>query len=176
MNIYLQILITLIQVLFITRFHLEFSQVNGYIEPVNTLRKMTNPLVMPIKRLIPFLWAKKCASITVAYLITFLAIFFFVPNISLGLALVFSLILLLSTWVSFLQYGMFLYVIGSWVQIPALQKINYFLHNLFSPMLRPIQQILPSFGGLDFSPIAFLFLLSFVNSTLSGLIQRYLLS
>ncbi len=159
------------QVIFIGRFHLELSNINGFIEPVSTIRKLTNPLVMPIKKLLPAT-VKKFSAIIIAYVTTFIVLIIFIPNVAVQNILIWALIMFVGTWISFLQYGMFLFVIGSWVQIPALQRINYLLYGIFEPMLRPIQRILPSFGGLDFSPIVFLLLLSVASSAFSQLVSR----
>ncbi len=158
------ILITLIQALLIIRFHLELASVNALIEPVNTIRKLTNPLVMPVKRLLP--WVKTTAAIWVVWLITVLALLLLFPQAGIN-----SVLFVISTWLMVLQYGMFLYVIGSWIQIPALQRSNYLLYSIFQPMLRPIQKILPSFAGLDFSPMVFLLLVWMAGSFINGLIN-----
>lgn len=165
-------LLMLVQVVLIARFHLELSKVNALVEPISTIRKITNPLVMPVKRMLPMLWAKKAAALIVAVLITVVLVFVFFPQLGLVNSAVTSVVFFISTWITFLQYGMFIYVIGSWIQVPALQRANYLLHGVFQPMLRPIQQILPSLGGLDFSPIVFLLLLSFASSSFSNLVAR----
>ncbi|MBS9777402.1 MAG: YggT family protein [Gammaproteobacteria bacterium] len=167
----LQIILTLIQIIFILRFHLEISQANGFMEPVNTIRKLTNPLALPIKSIIPHYTAKKFAAIIAAFLINTITIWFF-NKAGLANALLVATLFLISTWIMFLQYGMFMYVIGSWIQIPAFQRINYLLHKIFTPMLRPIQQIIPSLGGIDFSPIAFLLLLSLISNAFGNLLTR----
>jgi len=48
--------------------------------------------------------------------------------------------------------------------------IRAFLDRLVQPMLRPIQRVLPTFGGIDFSPIIFLLLLQVVESVLINLL------
>ncbi len=116
------IFITLIQALLLIRFHLELARVNALIEPVNTIRKLTNPLVMPVKRLLPWAWAKTTAAIGVVLLITVLALLLLFPQAGPFNILISSVLFVISTWLMVLQYGMFLYVIGSWIQIPALQR------------------------------------------------------
>ncbi len=164
----IKILLILIQLLFILRFHFELSKMNGFIEPVNTIRRITNPLVLPVKKLIPWQSFKKIAAIIVAFLIGTIIILV-VGRTGLINSLLLELFFLIDTWLMFLQYGMFLFVIGSWIQIPALQRVNYLLYHLFEPMLRPIRSIIPAVGGLDFSPIIFLLALSFIANTFSRL-------
>jgi len=48
----------------------------------------------------------------------------------------------------------------------AVWQISRFLEGVARPILRPIQRLLPSFGGIDFSPIILFILI--------GGIQRYL--
>jgi YggT family protein len=48
----------------------------------------------------------------------------------------------------------------------AVWQISRFLESVARPILRPIQRLLPSFGGIDFSPIILFILI--------GGIQRYL--
>jgi YggT family protein len=40
----------------------------------------------------------------------------------------------------------------------AIWRISRFLDSLVRPILRPIQRLLPSLGGMDFSPIVFFLL------------------
>ena len=54
-------------------------------------------------------------------------------------------------------------VIMSWMQIPPQSSIARVLHMLTEPLLRPLRQILPQMGGLDFSPMILLILLQFLR-------------
>lgn len=49
--------------------------------------------------------------------------------------------------------------------------VRLFLDRLVQPMLRPIQRVLPSFGGLDFSPFILLLALQLVGSVLVSLVR-----
>lgn len=166
---FVKMTILLLQLIFIVRFHLEISQVNAHTEPANTIRKITNPFVLPIKRLIPFGWAKKFAAIKIAYLIAFMVLLIFASSMGIVTFFLQSFFWLARSWLFFLQYGIFIYVIASWIQVPALQRVNYFLYQLFEPVLRPIRQIIPSFGGIDFSPMILLFGLSIGSNLFFGL-------
>ena len=46
--------------------------------------------------------------------------------------------------------------------------IGDFLHRATEPLLRPIRNVLPNFGGLDLSPWAAILLLQFVVAPLLG--------
>ncbi len=144
-----------LQVLFILRFHLELSKINPHTQPASTLRKITNPLVLPLKRLIPGGSMKKVAALIIAYLIAVLILLIFSTMPGLDV-LIQSLLWLVKSWILFLQYGIFIYVIGSWIQIPAMQRSNYFFHCVFEPVLAPIRRVVPAVMGIDFSPLILL--------------------
>ena len=50
----------------------------------------------------------------------------------------------------------FAYILTSWVRLPyspTLNRIQRFLVDVCEPYLRLFRRLLPSFGGLDFSPM-----------------------
>lgn len=49
---------------------------------------------------------------------------------------------------------------------PYVRQITGVLYTLTEPVLGPIRRILPSIGGLDFSPVIVLFLISFLEQSL----------
>ena len=48
--------------------------------------------------------------------------------------------------------------------------VRSFLDRIVQPMLRPIQRILPTFGGIDFSPIVLLLLIQLVETFLINIL------
>jgi YggT family protein len=48
--------------------------------------------------------------------------------------------------------------------------IRSFLDRIVQPMLLPIQRILPSFGGIDFSPIVLFLLIQLVETFLINIL------
>lgn len=174
-------ILILIQVVLIARFHLEISRLNAHIEPISSLRKLTNPLVLPMKRLMPVPWAQKFAAIKVAYLLTLILLIASIGMYGGPIIVAFwlALVRLLLTWVAFLKYGMILFVIMSWVTVfaggssahPLIARTTYVLNGLFQPLLQPIQRVLPGLGGLDLSPLVFFFALLFVEGIIYQLIN-----
>jgi YggT family protein len=50
------------------------------------------------------------------------------------------------------------------------QPIRAFLDRIIQPLLRPIRRFLPTFGGLDFSPIVLLLLVQLVETVLINIL------
>jgi YggT family protein len=68
------------------------------------------------------------------------------------------------------------YILTSWLRLPyspALNRIQRFLYDVCEPYLRIFRRFLPSFGGLDFSPIIALVVLGVVSSIVIRLIDTY---
>ena len=49
---------------------------------------------------------------------------------------------------------------------PLVSALGRFLYRLTEPLLKPIRQFLPDFGGIDISPVVLLLLIWFVENLL----------
>ena len=69
-----------------------------------------------------------------------------------------------------------LYILSSWVRLPYsiwMNRIQRFLYDVCEPYLRLFRRVLPSFGGLDFSPMVAVIVLWIVEQIVVRLIQNY---
>ena len=57
-------------------------------------------------------------------------------------------------------------VLVSWLQLPPSHPIIRFLDTMVEPVLKPIRQVLPATGGLDFSPMVLIVLLQVLKRAL----------
>ena len=48
---------------------------------------------------------------------------------------------------------------------PSVRQIESLLYTVTEPILGPIRRVLPNLGGLDFSPVVVLFLISFLQQS-----------
>ena len=84
------------------------------------------------------------------------------------------LIYFVSPVLGFLVFLIFVWVIMSWLvalnvinlRNPTIRQIYNTIEMLMRPMMAPVQRILPSFGGLDFSPIIVLLILQWMRQWL----------
>ena len=126
--------------------------------------KVTNPLLVPLRRLIPGVLGVDIASVVLALLLQILAIeaYYLVRD---GQLLPFTLALLLSAFelvalvLDIYFWALLIMVILSWVapysNHPAISLIN----SLLQPVLSRIQKLIPPVGGLDFSPMVAMILI-----------------
>ncbi|HVN17081.1 MAG TPA: YggT family protein [Anaerolineales bacterium] len=54
--------------------------------------------------------------------------------------------------------------------LPPYHPVREALDRIVDPMLNPIRRIIPTLGGLDFSPLILIILIQFVTRVLSALI------
>ena len=77
-----------------------------------------------------------------------------------------AIVALISIVASLLFYLVLAYVIMSWLvgfnvinlQNQFVRQVYYGLNNIVDPILAPIRRILPTAGGIDFSPLVLLIL------------------
>ncbi len=144
------------------RFLLQLVRADFYNPISQFIVKATNPILMPLRRIMPSVGSLDIASLLLLYaaeVLLIAAIFWvsgssFIPWASLFIwapVAIFSLILNLYFW------GLILVVIASWIAPNSYNPALILVNQLIEPMMRPVRRILPNMGGLDFSPlVAFL--------------------
>ena len=68
------------------------------------------------------------------------------------------------------------YILTSWLRLPyspTLNRIQRFLYDVCEPYLRVFRRLLPSFGGIDLSPMVALIVLWIVSGIVIRLIDTY---
>src|ERR1700674_5321929 len=51
---------------------------------------------------------------------------------------------------------------------PVVAMIGEFLYRITEPVLRPIRQLLPNFGGIDISPLVLILIIYFIDIVIIG--------
>ncbi|KPD01840.1 YggT family protein [Moellerella wisconsensis] len=129
--------------------------------------KATQPLVGPLRRIIPAMRAIDTSTVLVAYLLALASIIFGLWATStmalLGLSLIPMGIILLLTYVGKLIFWLILIrAILSWVS-QGRNPVDLLLYQLTEPLMAPIRRIIPAMGGLDFSAMIVMFILIALN-------------
>jgi YggT family protein len=154
---------TLLQVLLVTVFLLRVLLPLVRADSRNQLSqaviRMTNPLVLPLRRILPPIAKIDTASI-VALLIAQIAAtatlwllgaypyVFTAPQF-----LQVAVLNLVVTVLQFYTFALFLLVLLSWVAPGTYSPAAALLSSLCEPLLRPVRKIVPSFGGMDLSAL-----------------------
>jgi YggT family protein len=134
--------------------------------------KVTQPIVGPLRRIIPSVGPVDTATLVFAILIAFAKVLTY-QVISQGsfppllFAFVFSLSNLIYQVLWLILIIIIIRAILSWVSQGS-HPVEMVMGQLTEPLLRPIRKIVPAIGGLDLSVLVFLLGLQFIISVFSS--------
>ncbi|WP_447594824.1 YggT family protein [Aquipseudomonas campi] len=141
------------------RFVLQLVRADFYNPLSQFTVKATQPLLKPLRKIIPGFGGLDLASLVLAILVQLLLMVVIVTiagvnPASIGLQLlVWAVIAVTSLFLKIFFFAMIISVILSWVapgsHNPGAQLVN----QICEPMLAPFRRLLPNLGGLDISPI-----------------------
>lgn len=138
--------------------------------------KATNPLLIPLRRLLPSIGALDTASLVLAMLVATAQVLTFQllgGHISVHLTLVGALALLITEAFNLVFWVVIIRAIMSWFS-QGRNPMEHLLSQLTEPLLSPIRRVIPSVGGLDLSVLVLLVGMQFLQILLKGLLNGLL--
>lgn len=163
MNTLVQILSFLINLfgslylsIILLRFLLQAARADFYNPISQLLVKLTNPLLLPLRRIIPGLWGVDLASLALAILFHWLVMQILVlvnsgPWIGPHLMIVWALIGITLNIISLYLFAGFILFITSFLAPYSRHPAITLVQQLLEPLMAPVRRFLPPAGGLDFS-------------------------
>jgi YggT family protein len=148
----------IIVALFLLRFLLQLTRAD-YRNPVSlAIARFTNPVVLPLRRVVPGWRGMDMASLVAALLAQFLVLAALsligamrMPGLAaLAIDTPFQLVL---AAIQLYTVLIFVRILFSWIDPAGHNPLNGVLYSLTEPLLRPARRLLPALGGLDLSPI-----------------------
>jgi len=137
--------------------------------------KATQPVVAPLRRLIPSLGGWDCATILFAFAVACLKIIVLslLVNATFNPAVIAisGLVILLTAVFKIIFWVLVLRAILSWVS-KGNNPIEAVMHQLSEPLLAPVRRFIPPIGGLDLSMLVVLFGLQFVEILVNDLLSK----
>lgn len=117
--------------------------------------KLTNPVIKPLKRFIPDLRGVEIATVIIIVLVEACK-YFVITMLSFGLPNVLGLFILalgdaIRLILQTLTLALILQVILSWIQPNS--PVYDVLHKFTSPIIRPLQRVIPPVAGIDIAPL-----------------------
>jgi YggT family protein len=154
---------TLLQVLlvmvFLLRVLLPLSRADSRNQLSQAVIRLTNPLVMPLRKVLPPIGKVDTASIVALIIVQAAAIamlwllggypFIFTPGQFIGVVF----LTLITTVLRFYIFALILYAILSWIAPGTYSPAAALLDSLCEPLLRPVRRVIPPLAGIDFSAL-----------------------
>ncbi|EIJ71854.1 YggT family protein [Pasteurella bettyae] len=167
--------ISLYMLILMLRMWFQYCKVDFYNPLSQTIVKITNPVLNPLRKLLPSVKNIDLAAIFFVFILGFIKVpLLYLANGQWAIEILqqeflqYLLIGILSVFSSFgkmIFYVIFLGAILSWFN-RGNNQLNYLLYQLGEPVLSPIRKVLPRTGMIDFSAMILAFGLFFVDKFL----------
>ncbi len=141
------------------RFILQLVRADFYNPISQFVVKVTQPLLTPLRKIIPGFAGLDLAALALAFLVHMaLAI----AVLMLAGAPAFDILLRLAIWIlislsalfmKIFFFALIISIILSWVAPGSFNPAAQLIHQVCQPVLAPIRRMLPDLGGIDISPI-----------------------
>lgn len=141
------------------RFILQLVRADFYNPLSQFVVKATQPLLKPLRRIIPGFGGLDLASLVLAVLLQLLLMVAVLTLMGYGVGgyllqlLVWSIIGVTALFLKVFFFALIVSVILSWVAPGSYNPAAQLVNQICDPLLTPIRRILPNLGGLDISPI-----------------------
>ena len=151
---------------FLLRFIMQWVRVSHYNPLSQFVFKVTSPLVVPARRVLPSVGGLDTPTLAVLIALEILVTFVVLQLAGLSLTvpqlLLYSLLRLVALALWFYTGALFVYVLLSWFGDRSGNPMAELLGELVEPLLRPVRRVLPPIGGLDLSPLVVIILVRVV--------------
>jgi YggT family protein len=121
------------------------------------LVRITNPLLLPIRKVIPSIGSFDTSALLLMLLLQLLSLSLIVLlrgiSVSIVTLLVMSVGELVILTINVFMFAIVIQVILSWVNPGSYNPVTALLYSITSPIMRPIQRLIPTISGIDLSPL-----------------------
>ncbi|AQT96977.1 MULTISPECIES: YggT family protein [Pseudomonas] len=154
----LQTLGSLYLLIVLMRFVLQLVRANFYNPLCQFIVKATQPLLKPLRRIIPSLFGLDMSSLVLAILVQ-LALMALTLLLTYGTTgnfvqlLIWAIIGVTALFLKIFFFALIISVILSWVAPGSHNPGAELVNQICEPALAPFRRLLPNLGGLDISPI-----------------------
>ncbi len=155
----IQTLGSLYLLIVLLRFILQLVRADFYNPLSQFALKATQPLLKPLRRIIPGLGGLDLASLVLAILVQLLLMVVIIliaganPLSAGPQLLVWAIIAVTSLFLKIFFFAMIISVILSWVAPGSYNPGAQLVNQICEPLLAPFRKLIPNMGGLDISPI-----------------------
>jgi len=162
------VFLTIIVGIFILRFLFQLVKADFRNPVIEVITKLTNPIILPLRKILPPLGKIDTASIVAIIVssILMVSVMHLLTHGNLDVLTNFAALTvttlrnILSLILSLYFVLILFHIIISWIQPGNHSPFTTVIYQLTEPVLGPARRLIPPFGGLDLSPIPVLFLIS----------------
>jgi YggT family protein len=155
--------------LVLLRFLAQLVRADYYNPMSKALVKYTNPLLIPLRKIIPGFFGIDLAALVLALLLQALVIQVILLIANYGfinplLLAAWSALSLLGLVLTFYYWGVIIMIIASWIAPQSNNPALGLLQQILDPVMAPFRKIVPPLGMLDLSPMIFLMVIHIIRN------------
>jgi len=159
------------------RFLLQCVRADFYNPLVQFLVRITNPLLLPLRRFVPGYRGLDLASVVLAFALQLLEVLLvtalFGRSLDIGGVLLVTVMELLKLLINIYLWGVIIQAVLSWINPDPRHPAARVLAQLTAPLLRPARRLLPPVSGVDLSPVLVVVALIFVSLLLQDFLGMW---
>ncbi|MGB1310618.1 MAG: YggT family protein [Leucothrix sp.] len=141
----------------VIRFLLGYAKADFYNPLSQFLVKITNPILVPLRRFVPAIGKLDTAAVVAAYVLTVIKSIIIFALVGKGLSVIgvlgFSLKELIVGVIWIYVIALILMAVISWIGSAHGNPVSPLVNSLVSPLVDPVRRRLPPVGMLDLSPM-----------------------
>jgi YggT family protein len=122
------------------------------------LVRITNPLLLPMRKVIPSLGRYDTSALLLMLLLQLISLGLVVLLRGISVSIVTLLVVavgeLVMLAINVFLFAIVIQVILSWVNPGNYNPVTALLYSITSPIMRPLQRLIPPVSGIDLSPLA----------------------
>ena len=150
----------------ILRFWLQLVRADFYNPFSQFVVKATQPIVAPMRRILPSMGSIDTASVVLAFLVVLAKMLVLTliagAGIDIGILLLFSVVAVIKNAGVLLFWMLLIRAVLSWFN-QGYNPVVMIMTQLTEPILVPIRRIIPAIGGLDLSVLVLFIAMNFIN-------------
>ena len=148
------------------RLLLQWVRADFYNPVCQFLVKLTNPVLVPLRRVIPAIGKLDTASVVLMIALEILSVWIVSrigsADLTIQQIVVFALIKLMATMLWILFFLIIVSVILSWVGARVRHPAIPLVYQVTEPVLAPFRKVIPPIAGIDLSPLFALIAIRFL--------------
>ena len=155
------------------RFLLQYVRADFYNPLVQFLVRITNPPLLPLRRIIPGYRGLDLASVVLAFVLQLTEVTLILlinQRLSVEGVLLMTVAELFKLLINIYLWGIVIQAVLSWFNPDPRHPAARLLAQLTDPVLRPVQKRLPPVSGIDLSPMVVIVALIFISLLLQDLL------
>ncbi len=149
------------------RFLLQCVRADFYNPLVQFLVRITNPLLLPLRRIVPGYRGLDLASVILAFALQLVEVLLITlllgQTAGVGGLLLLTVAELLKLLINIYLWGVVIQAVLSWINPDPYHPAARVLAQLTAPVLRPARKLLPPISGVDLSPMLVVVALVFIS-------------